>query len=179
MKVAVGSLNPTKINAVKSAFEKIFPDILWEVEGVSVPSGIPDQPMSDRQSIRGSTNRAKRAMKKIKADYGVGIEGGMQKIGKDWFTSGWAVVVNKEGEIGKGSSISMSVPPKLLKLILGGMELGHANDVIFKQNNSKHASGHFGLMTDNAITRTRAYEDAVFCALGRFLHPEIFTEERN
>ncbi len=130
--------------------------------------------MSDKQSIRGSTNRAKRAMKKVKADYGVGIEGGMQKIGDEWFTSGWAVIVDKDGVIGRGSSISMSVPPKLLEIILSGIEMGHANDMVFKKKNSKHTNGHFGLMTDDAITRTRAYQDAVLCALGRFLHPEVF-----
>ncbi len=174
MKVAVGSLNPTKINAVKLAFEKVFPDTKWEVEGVSVPSGVPDQPMSDKQSIRGSTNRAKRALKKLDADYGVGIEGGMQRIGNEWFTSGWAVVVSNDGIVGKGSSIKMVVPPKLLEIILSGVEMGHANDIVFKKSNSKHANGHFGLMTNDAITRTDAYQDAVFCALGRFLHPEVF-----
>ncbi len=174
MKVAVGSQNPTKVNAVKKAFEKVFPNVLWEVIGVGVPSGVADQPMTDRESIRGATNRAKRSLKKCNADFGVGIEGGMQKVGKEWFTSGWVVIVNKGGEIGTGSSIRMSIPPMLLKLILDGNELGHANDIVFKQTNSKHGDGHFGLMTNNAITRTSAYQDAVFTALSRFLHPEVF-----
>ena len=176
MKVAVGSQNPTKINAVKKAFEKVFPQTSWEVTGVDVPSGVADQPITDRESIRGATNRAKRAMKKHKTDYGVGIEGGMQKVGKEWFTSGWVVIIDKEGMVGTGSSIRMSIPPKLLELILDGNELGHANDIIFKQTNSKHGDGHFGLMTNNAITRTNAYQDAVYSALGRFLHPEVFNK---
>lgn len=174
MKVAVGSLNPTKINAVKIAFEKAFPLETCEVIGVSVPSGVSDQPMSDKETLRGGKNRAKRALRKLSADYGVGIEGGLQKIGKDWYTSGWAIVVDKEGNIGSGSSIRMSIPPKLLELILNGTELGHANDIIFKQTNSKHASGHFGIMTNDNITRTNAYRDGVLSALGRFLHPEVF-----
>jgi inosine/xanthosine triphosphatase len=174
MKVAVGSKNPTKINAVKIAFETVFPDEEWIVEGVDVPSGVSDQPMSDRETVRGAKNRAKRSLKKIKADFGVGIEGGMQKVGKEWFTSGWAVVVNKEGVMGLGTSIRMIIPPKLLELILAGTELGHANDIVFKQTNSKHASGHFGIMTNDAISRTHAYRDGVFSALGRFLHPEVF-----
>jgi inosine/xanthosine triphosphatase len=174
MKVAVGSKNPTKINAVKIAFETVFPGEEIIVEGVSVPSGVSDQPMSDKEAIRGARNRAKRSMKKIKADFGVGLEGGMQKVNKEWFTSGWAVVINREGIIGIGSSISMIIPPKLLELILDGKELGHANDIVFKQTNSKHASGHFGIMTNDAITRTNAYRDGVFSALGRFLHPEVF-----
>jgi len=51
MKVAVGSKNPVKIACVKEAFEKAFPDIAWEVEGVEVASGVADQPMSDIESI--------------------------------------------------------------------------------------------------------------------------------
>jgi inosine/xanthosine triphosphatase len=174
MKVAVGSLNPTKINAVKIAFEKAFPNESIEVEGVNVLSGVKDQPMSDKETLRGGKNRAKRALKKLNADYGVGIEGGMQKIGSEWYTSGWAVIINKEGIIASGSSIRMSIPPKLLELILDGIELGHANDIVFKQTNSKLASGHFGIMTNDNITRTNAYRDGVFSALGRFLHPEVF-----
>ncbi|MBA3724250.1 MAG: DUF84 family protein [Candidatus Levybacteria bacterium] len=174
MKVAVGSQNLTKVNAVKKAFEKVFPNTLWEVIGVDVPSGVANQPMTDRESIRGATNRAKRSLKKCNADFGVGIEGGMQKVGKEWFTSGWVVIINKEGIIGTGSSIRMTIPPKLLTLILDGVELGHANDLVFKQTNSKHGDGHFGLMTNNVITRTSAYQDAVFTALSRFLHPEVF-----
>lgn len=175
MKVAVGSLNPTKVTAVKIAFEKAFPRESCEVIGVSVPSGVSDQPMSDRETLRGGTNRAKRALKKFNADFGVGIEGGLQKIGKEWYTSGWAVIVSRDGVVGTGSSIRMSIPPKLLELILNGTELGHANDIVFKQTNSKHASGHFGIMTNDNVTRTNAYRDGVFSALGRFLHPEVFT----
>lgn len=174
MKVAVGSLNPTKINAVKIAFEKAFPLESCEIVGVSVPSGVKDQPMSDKETLRGGKNRAKRALKEFNADYGVGIEGGMQKIGSDWYTSGWVVIMNREGIFGCGSSVRMIIPPKLLELILCGTELGHANDIIFKQTNSKHASGHFGIMTNNAVTRTNAYRDGVLSALGRFLHPEVF-----
>ncbi len=80
MKVAIGSQNPTKVNAVKKAFEKVFPNISWEFTGVDVPSGVADQPMTDRESISGATNRAKQSLKKCNADFGVGIEGGMQMI---------------------------------------------------------------------------------------------------
>lgn len=174
MKIAVGSHNPVKIAAVKEAFETAFPKETFVVQGVTVLSGVSDQPMSDKESIRGATNRAKRSMKKIKADYGVGLEGGMQKIGKEWYTSGWSVVVSKDGIIGCGSSISMVIPPKLLEHIMNGIELGVANDLVFKEINSKHAGGHFGIMTNGAVSRTAAYKDAVFSALGRFLHPEVF-----
>lgn len=38
MKVVVGSTNPVKINAVKLAFEKVWPNEKWEVTGIKVSS---------------------------------------------------------------------------------------------------------------------------------------------
>lgn len=50
MKVAVGSENPVKIQAVAEAFEKVWPKKKFEVIGTKVPSGVSDQPMSDEES---------------------------------------------------------------------------------------------------------------------------------
>jgi len=177
MKVTVGSKNPVKISAVKQAFLTVFPDETWEVVGIDVKSGVSDQPMSDKESIKGATNRANRALRQAKSDFGVGLEGGLQKIGKYWFDCGWIVIVKKNGEIGIGSTIKMITPERLMKLIHEGTELGAANDIVFGKKNSKHAEGHFGLMTNNALTRTRGYTDGVIAALSRFLHPHLFTDE--
>src|SRR5689334_5962405 len=135
MKIAVGSTNPTKINAAKMAFEKVFPSEAIEVVGAKVSSGIPDQPKGHAQTIEGATNRAKRALKQINdADYGVGEEGGMQELDlrngeNQWFETGWCVVVDKKGNVGIGSSIHMEVPEKLMKHIHAGKELGTATDI--------------------------------------------------
>ena len=174
MKIAVGSKNPTKINAVKEAFQKVFPNETWIIEGIEVGSGVSDQPMSINESIRGARNRAKRAIKKLNADFGVGLEGGLHKIGKRWFDSGWMIVVNKKGEEGMGSSIWMQSPNKMMEHVFKGLELGHVDDMFFNQKNSKHGDGHFGLMTKNALTRTSAYVDGVVSALSRFIHPELY-----
>jgi inosine/xanthosine triphosphatase len=177
MKVAVGSLNPVKVAAVKLAFEKIFPDEPWVVEGVAVKSGVSDQPMSDRETIRGARTRAKRSRKALDADFGVGLEGGLHKLGKLWLDTGWMVIVDKDGTEGIGSTIRMQTPEKMMKLIRTGMELGHVNDIIFHKENSKQAEGHFGLMTQNAITRTSAYVDGLIAALAPFINPSLFEEK--
>lgn len=54
MKVAVGSLNPVKIEGTRAAFEALWPEEQWDVEGVNVNSGVSDQPMSDGESIKGA-----------------------------------------------------------------------------------------------------------------------------
>jgi len=174
MRVIVGSTNPVKINAVKEAFEKMFPDTSWEISGVKIDSGVSEQPMSDEESIRGATNRAKKSLHEEKADFGVGLEGGIQKIGNEHIVSGWAVVISKNGDRGIGSSIGMRVPEKIIALIKNGQELGDAIDVTFKGENLKQKEGFFGIMTNNAITRTHGYRDGTIAALTPFLHPEVF-----
>lgn len=173
-KVAVGSKNPTKIEAVKLAFEAVWPDERWEVEGVDVDSGVSSQPMSARESFKGATNRAKRALKQFNADFGVGLEGGIQKIAGAWLEGGWIVIIDKNGKKGMGTSILMNHPQKILDMINRGMELGEVTDLLFKRSNSKQAEGHFGIMTKNLITRTSGYRDGVITALVRFIHPDLY-----
>lgn len=174
-KVAVGSMNPVKIEAVRLAFNDVWPETSWEVIGVDVPSGVSSQPMSDRESVKGATNRAKRAMKNLKADFGVGLEGGVQKIGKEYVDAGWMIVIAKDGRIGIGASVSMHTPHKMMKMVLEeGKELGEACDIIFQRKNTKHAEGQFGLMTKNLITRTEGYRHGIISALVRFIHPELY-----
>lgn len=174
MKVAVGSENPVKIGAVKESFKKVWPKKKWQIIGVKVSSGVSDQPMSDKEAIKGATNRAKRAMKSIGADFGVGLEGGVNKIGKTWFDCGWMVVIDKKGRTGIGSGTRIETPEKIMRLLRQGRELGTANDILFGTKNSKQAEGHFGLMTNGILNRKSEYVSGLISALSRFLHPEIF-----
>lgn len=174
MQVAVGSTNPVKIDAVRTAFAMLWPDQTWEVTGVPANSGIAAQPMSDLESITGARNRARAALLSLDAAYGVGLEGGLQQIGAWWFDSGWIVVLDRHGREGIGSTAKISVPPRMMTLVNQGMEVGEAVDALFQQQNSKHADGHFGLMTNSTITRRTAYRDGVLSALARFVHPHMF-----
>ena len=177
MRVAVGSKNPVKIAATKQAFEMVFPEEEWIVEGIDVHSEVSDQPMSDKECITGARNRANKARKKLKSEFGVGLEGGLHEIDGQWFDCGWIIVVNKKGEEGCGSTIKIATPKKFMKLVHQGVELGVANDIVFKTKNSKQSDGHFGLMTRNAITRTTGYRDGVIAALSRFVHANLYNEE--
>ena len=175
MKIAVGSLNPTKINAAKLAFGKVFPHETIEVVGVATPSGVSDQPTGNTETLRGATNRAKKALAQIGADFGVGEEGGMDEIEGKWFETGWCVVVDTKGTVGIGSSIRMEVPPVLLRHINHGeKELGVATDIVFGTIESGKKAGFFGMMSNGTIDRTAAYADGILAALTRFLHPHLY-----
>lgn len=177
IKIAVGSQNPVKIDAVRKAFARVWPGQNFLVTAVAVNSGVPHQPMSDRESLRGAKTRAHRALKALKADFGVGLEGGLQKIGQLWFDCGWVVVIDRKLRTGYGSSLRLQIPVKIVKmtkLIRAGLELGDVVDRLFNRQNSKQAEGHFGLMTKGALNRTQAYTAGVISALARFIHPELF-----
>lgn len=175
MKIAVGSTNPKKSEATHMAFAKVWPDQTFEVVGVDVKSGISDQPMSDLESMKGAKQRAKLALEATPdAEYGVGLEGGMQEIDGAWYDSGWVAVIDKQGNIGLGSSARCIVPEKMMVHIRQGMELGHVDDLLFGHENSKQKSGHFGFMTNEAIPRAEGYRDGVIMALARFIVPQLF-----
>lgn len=175
MNIIVGSTNPVKINAVKHGFQKIWPDNLWNVTGQAADSGVSHQPMSPQESLNGSRNRASQALKQSPtADYGVGLEGGLEQVNGIWFDCGWCVVLNRQGQEGVATSARIETPESIMKYIRSGKELGDAIDIIFKRQNAKQAEGQFGLMTNGVVTRTDGYIHAVCLALSRFLHPEIF-----
>jgi Protein of unknown function DUF84 len=67
------------------------------------------------------------------------------------------------------------LPPALSTLILDqGMELGHADDFLFRRTNSKQASGTVGLLTNSIIDRTTYYEQAILLAMIPWMHPNLF-----
>ncbi len=173
-RVVVGSTNPTKVNSTKEAFEAVWPDETFEVTGVRVKSGVSEQPMSEAETIRGAKNRARVAMLQHPADYAVGLEGGLWKINGDWFESGWIAVLDAAGNFGLGSTPVIEMPPRLLKEIQAGKELGVVIDEITGEQDLSKRGGFFGLMTNGKLDRTAALKDGVLFALGRFVRPEFY-----
>ena len=176
VKVMVGSTNPIKIEAVRTAFEMVWPEQIWDVIGVAAASGVSIQPMSDEECIIGARNRARAALAHSDAAYGVGLEGGLQRTAGKWLNGGWSVVIDRSGREGLGATIKMITPAQMMAKIEQGMELGEVDDLFFQQHNSKRAQGHFGLFTRDLITRKRAYVDGVITALARFMQPDLFAE---
>ncbi|MEX2028522.1 MAG: inosine/xanthosine triphosphatase [Candidatus Curtissbacteria bacterium] len=175
MIVAIGSKNPAKIKAARIGFEKVFPGEKIEIVGIDAKSGISNQPMSDKQSIRGAVNRAKRALRGVKdADFGVGMEGGIHKIGKKWFESGWIAVVDKTGKVGLGTSARWEMSQKVIGKLDGGNELAHIFQEIAQVENAKDEGGVMGLVTRNVLPRDLAYSHGVIFALAPFFSDPIF-----
>lgn len=183
--VVVGSTNPTKINSVKQAFEELFPKKRYEVVGVSAASGVSDQPMTETETKTGATNRATNAIAAIKKSqpnfvphYAVGLEGGLTSSDNgaglyDCFA--WMAVCEvAKNKFSYARTASFTLPKQVCDLVSQGMELGHADDVVFKRSNSKESSGTVGILTHGKIDRTCYYKHALTFALVPILNPELY-----
>jgi len=60
------------------------------------------------------------------------------------------------------------------ELIHKGVELGHATDIVFKEENSKQKEGTIGMLTDTIITRKDFYREALIFALIPFRKPDLY-----
>lgn len=167
-RVAVGSANPVKGAAVRAVVTRVAPAVA--IETISVPSGVPDQPFGDDETIQGALERARASRAKLDADFGVGLEGGVVEMPDGSMrTCAWAAVVSRSGRHGVGGSLAMPLPDSVAELIRGGMELGHAMDELTRQKNTKHGAGAVGILTDGLVDRQGAYEVLVAYALAPFL----------
>ena len=121
LNVLVGSKNPTKIKAVSEAFKRVFKKNNVVVSGVSVPSGVSDQPMGSKETKTGAENRLKN-LKTHLADFYVGIEGGCGYQDKILYAFAWVVVENKKGRQGRGKTSMFQLPKKIKDIILYGSD---------------------------------------------------------
>lgn len=173
MIVAVGSTNPTKIDPVTEIFSHHFKNV--KVKGVSVPSGVEEQPLSDDETYLGALNRAKNALKAVKgAKYGVGIEGGLHKFSYGWFERSLIVIVDRKGEIGIGASGGLMLPKTIIVKILQGKSLEQSIDEIFDTNKIGQGVGAYGVFTKGVISRAEGVKHGVAFALARFLHDSLY-----
>ena len=177
-KIVIASKNPVKINAALGAFQKMFPRETFEIEGVSVPSGVADQPKSDHETFTGAWNRAVHAsMHQAAADFWVGMEGGIEDKNDEMGSFAWMVVKAKTGKFGKGRTGTFFLPPKVAELIKQGKELGEADDIVFGRTNSKQENGAIGILTHDMVDRTEYYTTAVMLALIPFKNEHLYPGE--
>lgn len=174
IKVYVGSQNPVKVKCTELAFQRAFPNNKIEVTGIAAPSGVSDQPMTDSETLTGARNRAENCKRTYpKANYWVGIEGGIADQSEKMEAFAWVSILSASKE-GQARTATFQLPSKIRSLVLEGIELGLADDMVFKRKNSKQSNGAVGILTQDIINRVEYYEPAVILALIPFMNPELY-----
>ncbi|GGE55214.1 NTPase [Pullulanibacillus camelliae] len=164
LKIGIGTLNPAKINAVKRWGE----DNHMVVEGFSVPSGVSAQPMGDEETLEGAMNRAQAVLETSDADFGMGLEGGVDCIGEDIFLCNWGALVDRSGLVLTASGARIPLPQRFKKELVGGKELGDIIDDFAKQTNVRKNQGTIGIFTNGLITREDMFHHVVMLLFGQY-----------
>ncbi|WNR42098.1 inosine/xanthosine triphosphatase [Paenibacillus roseipurpureus] len=164
-KLALGTSNHAKRAAVVSA---------TGVEPIchAVPSGVPDQPLTEDETILGAINRAKFVLEaEPSAEIGLGLEGGLmydQVHTNQWYLFSVCAAWNGS-QLYLGKGLYFPIPNEIgEKMKLGGTELRHIIDALSNTVDSNHKDGAYGLFTEGRITRRDVFREAVIAALTPF-----------
>ena len=165
--VRVGSLNPAKLRPVAEVFGAWWPGA--EVEGVAVPSGVPEQPLGEAQTREGAVNRARAALAHLPGGdgWGVGLEGGVELAEGEARLFGVVAVARRHsGEVRMewSRTADLRLPPEVARRVRGGEELGPVMDALLGISGIKRGVGSVGVLTGGLLTRADVWRQAVILA---------------
>ena len=158
MKIAVGSTNNAKLEAVRNVFSGNFSIIECNVSSDGSP-----QPFSDEETIQGAINRAKKALLQIGADIGIGLEGGVTETPYGLMVCNWgALVLSSEPMkpiVAGGARILL--PEEIAGRLRNGEELGTVMDDFCQRKNIRNHEGAIGIFTNGYVNRGEMFTHVV------------------
>ncbi|MBN1786256.1 MAG: inosine/xanthosine triphosphatase [Candidatus Methanofastidiosa archaeon] len=180
VKIGVGSLNPVKVNAVRTTFEEVFEHLGMasdiDVVGFSVESGVPDQPIGLEAIYKGAQNRAMAVYNKHPCDYNIGLEAGIYRIGDTFLDLQFCVIMDMWGWTTVGHGGGFSYPMEVIEGVRGGDEVGKIFAKISGNQNIKNQEGAIGLLSKGFIDRTAFSKQSVLMALIPRMSPKLYVK---
>lgn len=176
LRVAVGTANRLKRDAVADAFAQAFPSLKATVRAFDVDSGVPEQPVGD-EAADGAENRAQAALSAWKtAEYGVGVEAGIvHDPGLDAkLDVQYCAVVDRRGLVTAGHGGGFAYPDDLLAEILEGATVSEALGPRAGDDRIGSTTGAIGWLTRGAIDRKELTSHGVLMALVPRIRPEEY-----
>jgi inosine/xanthosine triphosphatase len=174
MLVAVGTKNPAKLEGVKMAFTDFFPGVTFE--SLDVSSVTKPQPMGMDQIIEGAIERARFAVSKTRAKFGVGIEAGIFPVKRlGHMDHQEAAIMNRRGKLSLGSSAGFMLPPGWVRRMKReGSELERYAIEMTGVSAVGEKEGLVYHLTKGRISRADLTEQCVRTALVPWLHPDLY-----
>jgi non-canonical (house-cleaning) NTP pyrophosphatase len=102
------------------------------------------------------------------ANFGIGLEGGVETLDGIMYLSGWVAIVDENEMIGLGSAGHVEMPSDIAKELENGAELGNLMAKIHERD-VRNNDGTFGILTDGYISRSEAFEYALTCAFTKHI----------
>jgi len=167
MKIAIGTKNAAKINAV----ENICNSLLDNVEYVThdVPSLVAIQPIGDMETLQGAKNRAAQACKEDNSDMAFGLEGGVKELDGQLYLCNWGVLKTRLGQQYIAGGAQIPLPDDIANSLRNGGELGPLMDAYTNQKGIRHHEGAIGVFTNGIVKRGEMFEHIVILLVGQYL----------
>jgi inosine/xanthosine triphosphatase len=175
--VIAGTTNPAKLRPVQNVFSNLYPGSV--VTGLSVPSGVREQPIGVEETTRGAINRARASLGGVPgAAWGVGLEGGVRFEEAGLAGAGcWlfgVVAVTDGTRLELGRTAELRLPPQVAVHIRAGGELGPIMDGLTGIQDIKQKAGTVGYLTGGLLSRADVWQMALTLSLAPFLAPELY-----
>lgn len=174
--VAIASHNPVKIRAAEAALTKSFSQRQWQSRAHDVPSGVADQPMTEKETRDGALNRlANLKGAEPHADYYVAFEGGYDRLDGVPCTFAYVAICDGQRTL-VGRSAALPLPTRIAERLEAGEELGPVMDDEFQQHNIKQQGGAIGILTGGLQDRAGIYHDTLLLLLAPYRYPELYPQ---
>ncbi|AEB11389.1 DUF84 family protein [Marinithermus hydrothermalis] len=158
MRIALGSTNPTKRQALEQTLERL--GLEAEIIAFAAPSGVRAQPMSEAETRAGAYNRARAAWEKSAASLAVGLEGGVD-LASGWLTMYAAATDGQRVALGRGPGLAL--PEEALEALRQGQTLGAFLER--RYGPAARRMGAIGWYTQGRLARAEALAQAALIAL--------------
>lgn len=162
VKVIIGSMNQTKIEAVK----EVFPSD--QVLSYSAESSVPAQPFSDEETRIGAINRAKDCIAMTPDAMGIGLEGGVMEINDQLFLCNWGALIDLKQNVHTASGARILLPKEISEPLRDGIELGDVMDSYAQKQGVRHNEGAIGIFTNNLVSRKNMFLHVVTLLRGQW-----------
>lgn len=189
MVVAIGSLRPPKVEAVRTVVSRVAPFMGFDAGEIEyyardVQSGISAMPMTMQEIMQGAYNRAHDLQMTLRsegkpADFFIGLEGGVFRrvfLGNEGtlYLQSWVYVADNEKGF-FGSSPAITVPERIAaELRFDNKELGDVIDKYSAEENTREKGGAYATFTRGLLQRQNVFELALICALAPFYRPDLY-----
>lgn len=149
MKIAIGSCNKVKVQAVCNAAEGTG----CQVVSCAAQSSVSEQPIGEEETRLGAVMRAKDCLLKTDAEVGIGIEGGVFFWNDEVYLCHWGALVDRQEKLYVTNSPILLLPRHYKEDLLQGRNLDcvmHMHTGIESLGKKQGAIGYF---TNNRLTR--------------------------
>ncbi|WP_010678461.1 DUF84 family protein [Bacillus timonensis] len=163
LRVAIGTKNPAKVDAIINGFGGIEANFV----PTTVSSGVSAQPFSDEETIQGAINRAKSALEEENADLGIGLEGGVVQTEFGMFLCNWGAIIDKDIEPIIAGGARILLPDEISRELKVGIELGDVMAEFTKQKDIRSHEGAIGIFTNHYVNRKDMFTHVVKLLVGQ------------